>query len=404
MSGIWGALNEAWQELRIHRTRVLLSLIGVAVAVAAITATVGLGSIARQAQMEVQEAQSGRPATIVFWASRTDGQAIEADRLREAFMAVAERYSIEYASMDYMMQQQVQLPDGALMVESRAVEPIFGEMHRVQTVEGEWFTEAHAAMLAPAVIINEVLWERLGSPDLRTHPTLELLGGTDRVAVITGVVRAEPWQREMNTGYLYMLADDYRSIVDPAMLANVYPNLEVWVPDDQAQAVQDVVVRDLRAALGENATVDAGRNDWGAWPQDPFLIMQLFVAGVAALVLLLGALGLVNISLVTLRQRIREIGIRRSFGATSGRVFFAVLLESVVGTIAAGAAGVVLAILIVRNDWLLGMMGIGSVDAPAFPVEAAVLGMACAVGTGAVAGLLPALFAMRVKVIDAIRF
>ena len=45
-------------------------------------------------------------------------------------------------------------------------------------------------------------------------------------------------------------------------------------------------------------------------------------------VILLGALGLVNIALVTVKQRVREIGIRRSFGATAGRVFFAVMMES----------------------------------------------------------------------------
>ena len=43
VSGLVGAVVEAWAELRIHRTRVLLSLVGVAVAVAALTSVVGLG-------------------------------------------------------------------------------------------------------------------------------------------------------------------------------------------------------------------------------------------------------------------------------------------------------------------------------------------------------------------------
>ena len=53
------------------------------------------------------------------------------------------------------------------------------------------------------------------------------------------------------------------------------------------------------------------------------------------LILLLGALGLVNIAMVTVRGRIREIGVRRSFGATAARVFVAVMLESVVATVVA---------------------------------------------------------------------
>ena len=122
------------------------------------------------------------------------------------------------------------------------------------------------------------------------------------------------------------------------------------------------------------------------------------------LVLLLGALGLVNISLVTVRQRVREIGIRRSFGATAGRVFFAVMMESVVATVAAGAAGVALAVLIVENPQVQEFVAFGLQDLPPFPVHAALIGMGAAVGVGALAGLLPALVAVRVKIIDAIRF
>ncbi len=45
---VWGAIVEAWQEVRVHRGRVLLSLIGVAVAVCALTSVVGLANIAQQ--------------------------------------------------------------------------------------------------------------------------------------------------------------------------------------------------------------------------------------------------------------------------------------------------------------------------------------------------------------------
>ena len=119
---------------------------------------------------------------------------------------------------------------------------------------------------------------------------------------------------------------------------------------------------------------------------------------------MLGALGLVNISLVTVRQRIREIGIRRSFGATASRVFFAVMMESVVATVVAGAVGVFVAVLIVQAPMVRDFVASGLTDVPAFPVEAALLGLAAAAGVGALAGLLPALVAVRVKVIDAIRF
>ncbi len=179
----------------------------------------------------------------------------------------------------------------------------------------------------------------------------------------------------------------------------------MWVPPELADQLTTLVTRDLTAALGDGAQVNVGRQDWATYGDDPFLVTKMVVIGIAVLVLLLGALGLVNIALVTVKQRVREIGIRRSFGATAGRVFFAVMMESVVATVVAGAVGVMASILIVQSPWLRDLIGQGMVsDFPPFPVDAAITGLAAATAVGALAGLLPALVAVRVKVIDAIRY
>ena len=128
------------------------------------------------------------------------------------------------------------------------------------------------------------------------------------------------------------------------------------------------------------------------------------MGGIAGLVLLLGAVGLLNISMVTVKYRVREIGIRRSFGATSGRIFFGVMLESVVATFVAGVVGVMLAVAVVKSPWIQDLIAQGISELPPFPVEAALIGIGAATAVGALAGLIPALVAVRVKVIDAIRY
>ena len=110
-----------------------------------------------------------------------------------------------------------------------------------------------------------------------------------------------------------------------------------------------------------------------------------------------------NIQLVAMRQRIREIGVRRSFGATGGRIFTSVLLESVVATAVAGIVGIMLAIAIMRAPFVLQMFQ-GLQDVPPFPLRAAVIGLVAAVAIGALAGFIPAVVAVRAKVIDALRF
>lgn len=409
-----GSFVEAWQEVRIHKTRVMLSLVGVAVAVCALTTVVGLGTVAQQAIVQQQERSSGRPASLSLYASTPDGTPPDAAVMQGFWETTLERYDITYASRVVSSQQTVQFADGAASVSVQGVDQPYGTMHRVKVTTGRWFTPEDADRMAPAVLVNSIFYDRLGRPDLAGHPTTAILGQQSTTAVITGVYPAT-WE---TAPAMYMLADSLAALEpggqsgqpgpSPAGSAPAFsspPQYELWVPPAIAKRLSTVLERDMQAALGDGATADVYRQDYAANGGDPFLPVKLGVGGVALLVLLLGALGLVNIALVTLGQRIREIGIRRSFGATAGRVFFAVMMESVVATVVAGLFGVIAAVLIVKNPVIEDFIGQGQVtEFPPFPVDAAVLGLVSATVVGALAGLLPALVAVRVKVIDAIRY
>lgn len=400
-SNIVGGFVEAWQEIRIHRTRVTLSLIGVAVAVCAITTVVGLGAIAQQSTEEQIERSAGRPATLSLSVYGAGEKQPSVDDVTAAFNAVAERYEIGYSTRHGYATQRVQFSDGVGDVEARLVDEAYAVIHRVPMLHGDWLRAEDARRLAPAIVVNQFFYERIGSPDLRTHPTVEMLGMTNAIGVIVGVVESPPYEQFPQ---LFMLPEAYAAIADPAQLEFMMPQYELWVPPELALELTSLVQRDVAGQLGEDFIVEVYRNDFGGQGQDPFEPIRIIITGVAALILFLGALGLVNIALVTVRQRVREIGIRRSFGATAGRIFFSVMMESVVATVAAGVVGVIGAVLIVQNPLVQGLLAQGLSDVPAFPVEAAILGLVAATGVGAIAGLLPALVAVRVKVIDAIRF
>jgi putative ABC transport system permease protein len=133
--------------------------------------------------------------------------------------------------------------------------------------------------------------------------------------------------------------------------------------------------------------------------------VQWGVRGISLFALGLGALGVLNVGIVTVRQRVREIGVRRALGASSGRVFAAVMLESVCATALAGALGVAAAVAVVVNlplELVYGELGISEV--PPFPVSAAVEAFVAATAVGALVGLVPATMAVRARVIDAIRY
>lgn len=399
MTGLVAAFVEAWDEVRIHKVRVVVSLIGVLIAVAAMTVITALGDMARQANAEHSERTSGRAATLQVNAWAMDGTAPPADALTSAYAEVVARHSVEYSSLMSSTELRVRFTEGAEPVWATYIDRPYGEMHRIEPEHGRWFSAADERRFAPAIVVNEAFHQRLGEPDLRTNPTVVLAGERPVRATVIGVT-PNAYSDEMPSAYLLQAHQRQWGIQG---MYDGAPMLELWVPPERADEFTEVVRADLAGLLGRDLQIDVYRLD----PSDFDLIdsqLQWVVRGVSVIALGMGALGLLNIAMVTVRYRVREIGVRRSFGATSGRVFFSVMMESVFATAVAGLAGVVLAVAIVKNVPIDELIGGSVTDVPAFPVRAAVEGLVAATVVGALAGIVPATVAVRVKVIDAIRF
>ena len=404
-AGLVGTLGEAWGELRTHKLRVILSLIGIAVAVAALTAVVGLGELQKQATLENSERWGGRIATLRIDTFTEDGTPVDWKAADERFAAVNERYRFTHTTrlIDGQVQLPVQLPEGVSMIGSQQIDPAYPVIHRAKLQEGRWFTASDAELLAPPVVISAPLWEKLGSPALASHPVLTMTDAYTGTYQIIGVLpKAGEWDQEMRVS---MLFDSYIQRVG-AVPKEVPVVREVWVSGKKASEIGPVLAMDLRAGLPDGVKVSVSRTDTGASPdfEQSFMMMQIITSAISSIVLLLGGLSLVNIQLVAMRQRIREIGVRRSFGASSGRIFASVMMESVVATAVAGVLGIVLAVAIVRSPLIMNSLFYGMQDVPPFPFSAALIGLAAAVLTGALAGLVPAIVATKVRVIDAIRY
>lgn len=392
MTGVVGAILEAWDELRIHRVRVLLALIGVACAVTAITGITAAVTMFGQAMQEENERMSGRDTTLQAWS--TGGGEMSPAEVDVLVDRVAERHKISYHTVNATADLRVRGAESGTYVDWSAVDVDRGTITRQGMEEGRWFTEADVERLAPVLVVNQAFLDAYADgAAASTHPTVVIEGETPVAATVIGEVPVQ-WNDEGPRAL--MLFDQAMRWFPDRVMADGY---RFWVPPELAGEFAEVLPRDL-AAAGVPFDVQQPM-------EEPFVIdrvLQYLVLGVGGFALLLGGLGLLNIALVTVRYRIREIGIRRSFGATSGRVFFGVLMESVVATTVAGAVGVVIAVAVIKNIPIDRIFGRPLEDLPGFPFDAALVGMACAVGIGALAGLIPAIYAVRVKVIDAIRY
>ncbi len=405
MTAIIGALADAWAEIRVHKLRVLLSLIGIAVSVAALTAVVAISEYQRQYQSEQSDRWGGRAATLVVAVSSVDGTTpVDFDAFDERFTRVSERFDFSHtARIAQGLVVAAQLPDGVVDVNARLIDPVYSQIHRETLLEGRWLRDTDTEALAPPVVITEALWDRIGRLPIAQHPTLELTGAGGGTYQVVGVVpRQGMGDEELRVDLLY---DAYRARVD-ALPEGAWPQYEVWIGTAQVDEIAPVLAMDLRAGLPDGQTVSVSRSDWAAAPGalDAQATFEMVTGAIAAIILGLGALSLINIQLVAMRQRVREIGVRRAFGASSGRVFFTVFLESLVATTVAGIIGIAVVVAVLRSDWIVTSLFYGMQDVPPFPMRAAFVGLIASIIVGAVAGFIPALVALRVKVIDAIRF
>jgi putative ABC transport system permease protein len=403
MTGLLGTLAEAWDEVRVHKSRVVLSLVGVFLAVFAMTTVSALGQLIAQVQQEQGERSGGRSATIAVNAyDRMTGMPPDAAEWDAAVADLVARYEISTAANIAFEQGLFRLPGGTQAIQVQRVSPSYGALHRIEPIEGRWLREGDRESFSPALVVNEAFLAAVGAPDLSARPTVVIGGPAPVRATIVGVVRAGYGDEKLAYRVDRSTGPWDTTTVDPMMWGPTA--LELWVPDEQADQVMETVRHDLGLAL-PGVQVDTYRQD-AQGLDEALALLRLAVRGAGGIVLLLGGVGVLNIGLVTVRQRIREIGVRRSFGATSGRIFGAVMLESVCATALAGLAAVGASIVLVRNLPLERLLnnGIPLADTPGFPVSSAVEGLVAATLVGALAGLLPAIIAVRAKVIDAIRF
>jgi putative ABC transport system permease protein len=131
--------------------------------------------------------------------------------------------------------------------------------------------------------------------------------------------------------------------------------------------------------------------------------LRLFLTSMAAIALLVGGIGILNIMLATVAERTREIGLRKATGATNGAIMRQFLLEAGVLTFIGGVLGIIFGILISYLIALL-MRYLGYDWAFVVSIGSVVLAVGVSILTGVIFGLYPALKASRLNPIEALRY
>ncbi|WP_394238263.1 ABC transporter permease [Niallia oryzisoli] len=128
-------------------------------------------------------------------------------------------------------------------------------------------------------------------------------------------------------------------------------------------------------------------------------ILQVMLIGITATALLISGVGIMNVMVMSVRERTREIGIRKALGATTVEILYQFFFETLLLCVVGGAVGLALAFGFV--EWWNGSITIFSLFIPIWVVK---LALFSSVGIGCICGIYPAIKAARLQPSEALRF
>ena len=179
-------------------------------------------------------------------------------------------------------------------------------------------------------------------------------------------------------------------------------------PDVKASVVEEKIKQELK--VRHNISPTDKTAVWSMNLEEQFMIFNNLGVGIIALIwivglgtLLAGGIGISNIMLVTVRERTKEIGIRRALGATPRNIIMQVMSESIILTIIAGIGGLMFGVGLLQVVGLALSQGSQFFKEPQISFAVAISALVILVVIGTIAGYFPAKRAMNIKPIEAIR-
>ncbi len=398
-------LKMALRALARNKARSALTMLGIIIGVASVIAMVSLGQGAQQ-QVQDRISSMGTNLLIVQAGSQRAGGmrggAGTSTSLTPEDMQAILREVPSVAAGTPSVGATVPLVAGNQNWQTRAegvdvTQPAI----RVRTVaQGEFFTEADVRSAARVAVIGQTVADAL-------FPGQDPVGQTMRVRNLTfrviGTLQAKG-QSQMGQDQDDTLLMPYTTVMKKLMATNYVSSLQFSAVNQAATATAE---REIAALLRARHNLRPGQeddftvrnlSDVAETAAETSKVMTMLLSGIAAVSLLVGGIGIMNIMLVSVTERTREIGIRMAVGARSRQVQWQFLIESLVLGLLGGLTGI--AVGVATAYGLSIGFGWPSVLSPTAMAGSAIFSMMI----GIFFGYYPARQAAALDPIEALRF
>ena len=406
------SFHTALRGLRAHKSRSALTILGIVIGITSIMLVVSLGQGAQNLILSQVQGIGARTIAVVPGRQPkgpTDFVSMFTDSLKSRDVdALLKKQNAPYIS-DIM---PVVFGGAAASHEGETYRPtifgvseLFADFYDVTPAEGRNMTPEEARGYADVVILGHKVADELGQGN-------DLLGGRikikDRNLLVIGILAAKGGASFIDFDEAAIMP---YSTAQRYIFGIKYFNRLAIRADTEADVPQTVL--DIQTTLrNQHNITDPTKDDFFVETQAQAMeivgtittTLTLFLAAVAGISLVVGGVGIMNIMLVSVTERTREIGLRKALGATERNILVQFLLEAVLLTAIGGLIGIALGALFSFLATLVLRQALATNLLFAFPLKAAALGLGVAAGIGLVFGIYPARQAAKKDPIEALRY
>lgn len=389
----------ALEALFGNRLRSILTLLGVVIGVFAVTTTISLGAIATAGI--TSELQAFGAQTLFVTVNTNHPQAT---RFTDADVEALSRLPI-----DILRQQsrsaELRFAERSLPISLNGTTANAIEVDRTLTIaRGRYFSEQEARVAANVIVLSAQAADELFDEGINPiGQEVSLTVGSSR-ALMTVIGVLAPIGGTLGAFANQAAADvpleTFYSVV-PGARRGEYSFLPISIELDRNAADIEAQVRailDRRRGAGTYniQTIEGALSLFNTIT----LILQAVLGGIGAISLLVGGIGILNIMLVSVTERTREIGLRKALGAKRGTILQQFLIEAVVLTVIGGLVGMALAVLTL---YLLVAL-VPFLDRVVLSPWVLLMAFGVSVATGVIFGVWPASRAANLSPIEALRY
>jgi ABC-type antimicrobial peptide transport system, permease component len=343
-------ISVALGALRANKLRSLLTMLGIVIGVGAVIAVVALGSGAQQAVKDRIAALGTTLLTVNPGQQRGGGGGVAIAGAQRRLViddakAIDERATALLAVQPEMRsQQQVVWGNKNANTQIIGTTPNYLEVRKYSMKAGKMFTAADDEGRQRVAVVGNTVLTNLGitTPDAIIGENVRIRGTQFTViGVLAPKGQANAFQDPddeilvpINTARFRVNGSDRLNSI------SALAESEDKIPDAMAE-IQRILRREHRIRQGDPDDFQIrNQSDILATTQETTEVMTYLLSGIAAVSLLVGGIGIMNIMLVSVTERTREIGIRKALGATRFNILLQFLIEAVVLCVLGGVIGI----------------------------------------------------------------